>query len=302
MTYEYDVALSFAGEDRSYVEQVADCLRRAGVRVFYDQYETVTLWGKDLYEHLDEVYRKKARFCVMFISQAYRDKLWTSHERLSAQARAFEERQEYILPARFDETEIPGVRPTVGYVDLRRLEPKDLSALVLEKLGSFGPNTSTTDVKSVKPRQYRRPRVARKSFNPYDETLTFMSSLTNDLKLRCDELAEAGITASVFDREGRKCLRVVKNGATVYSLDISMGGPGRDSSLRFHGGRGELRSASNSYNAWGNIVWDSDADLPALAFSDFSLLGYQSEERTFRLTDFTDAIWNAICDAIENST
>jgi hypothetical protein len=33
----------------------------------------------------------------MFISGAYGNKLWTNHERKSAQARAFQEAQEYIL-------------------------------------------------------------------------------------------------------------------------------------------------------------------------------------------------------------
>src|SRR5439155_24562734 len=32
--------------------------------------------------------------------------------------RAFMEKREYILPARFDDTQIPGVLPTVGYIDL----------------------------------------------------------------------------------------------------------------------------------------------------------------------------------------
>ena len=44
--YRYDVCLSFAGEDRDYVNKVAEELRSAGVRVFYDLYEQVDLWGK----------------------------------------------------------------------------------------------------------------------------------------------------------------------------------------------------------------------------------------------------------------
>lgn len=47
--YRYDVCLSFAGEDRRYVERVAQGLRKAGARVFYDRYEQVEMWGKDLY-------------------------------------------------------------------------------------------------------------------------------------------------------------------------------------------------------------------------------------------------------------
>src|SRR5439155_17461115 len=96
LAFEYDVCLSFAGENRSYVTRVATYLRAKGARVFYDLYEQTTLWGKDLYAHLDDIYRNKARFCVMFISEAYGRKLWTNHERQSAQARAFHSNQEYI--------------------------------------------------------------------------------------------------------------------------------------------------------------------------------------------------------------
>lgn len=135
MDYDYDVALSFAGEDREYVETVAEILHQLGVKVFYDKYEEADLWGKDLYTHLDSVYQKKSRYCVMFISNFYKEKLWTNHERESAQARAFIEKQEYILPVRFDDTEIPGIRPTTGYIDLRHKTPSDLAYLIAEKIG-----------------------------------------------------------------------------------------------------------------------------------------------------------------------
>jgi hypothetical protein len=38
-TFEYDVCLSFAGEDRSYVRHVANVLKSRGIRVFYDELE-----------------------------------------------------------------------------------------------------------------------------------------------------------------------------------------------------------------------------------------------------------------------
>ena len=44
--FEYDVALSFAGEQRAYVLQVAQGLRTHGVRVFYDDYETGQFVGE----------------------------------------------------------------------------------------------------------------------------------------------------------------------------------------------------------------------------------------------------------------
>jgi len=133
--YDYDVALSFAGEDRDYVDQIAKMLHTLGARVFYDKYESTDLWGKDLYAHLDDVYRKRSKYCVIFVSAAYGRKLWTSHERQSAQARAFESAGEYVLPVRFDDTEIPGLRPTTGYLDLRKMSPDDLVRAILQKVG-----------------------------------------------------------------------------------------------------------------------------------------------------------------------
>ena len=135
---EYHVALSFAGEDREYVDQVAGFLRRSGVVVFYDKYEQVDLWGKDLYEHLSDVYQNKARYTVMFVSKMYAEKLWARHERKNAQARAFREHREYILPARFDDTEVPGLPDTVGYLDLRSMQPSDLAKAICEKLVASG--------------------------------------------------------------------------------------------------------------------------------------------------------------------
>jgi hypothetical protein len=132
---QYDVCLSFAGEDRQYVEEVADHLSSLGVRVFYDRYEVVELWGKDLYAHLDDVYQNAAKYCVLFISEHYARKLWPSHERRSAQARALREHQEYILPARFDETEVPGMPSTIGYVDLTSRSPTEFAELIRQKLG-----------------------------------------------------------------------------------------------------------------------------------------------------------------------
>src|SRR3954471_22141762 len=46
--FSYDVAFSFAGEDRDYVERVAKAVE-GKVRLFYDRHEQTDLWGKNLY-------------------------------------------------------------------------------------------------------------------------------------------------------------------------------------------------------------------------------------------------------------
>ncbi|MFS1523786.1 TIR domain-containing protein [Microbulbifer sp. 2304DJ12-6] len=137
-TKEFEIALSFAGEDREYVDQVANLLRDSGVKVFYDLFEEANLWGKNLYDYLTEIYRNKALYTIMFISDNYSEKLWANHERQAMQARAFQENQEYILPVRFDETPIPGILPTTGYIDISSKSPEEFVKIIHRKLINSG--------------------------------------------------------------------------------------------------------------------------------------------------------------------
>ena len=133
--YDYDVALSFAGENRETVAVIAECLRGRGVKVFYDDFEKTRLWGKDLQAHLANVYMRWARYAVVFVSVHYRDRVWTRHELKAALARALEERGDYVLPVRFDDTELDGLLPTIDYLDLRRDTPTEVCIRICEKLG-----------------------------------------------------------------------------------------------------------------------------------------------------------------------
>lgn len=169
-SYQYDVCFSFAGENRAYVEQVATELRKAGVSIFYDLYEQTNLWGKDLYVHLDEVYRHRAKYCVMFISEHYSRKLWTNHERRSAQARAFSENREYILPVRFDHTEVPGLPPTVGYLSLDNLSPAELASLIKQKLDE----NVDEEKPNAAPQHAAQAAVAEPAQSPLEKLQTYI--------------------------------------------------------------------------------------------------------------------------------
>ena len=136
--FDYDVALSFAGEDRATAEELATLLKARGVRVFYDLFEQANLWGKDLYQHLQGVYRDRAMYAVILVSEHYVKKAWTRHELQQVQARDFMENREYILPLRLDNSELPGLNPTVGYVDLNHTTVEGVANLLLDKI--FGPD------------------------------------------------------------------------------------------------------------------------------------------------------------------
>lgn len=125
----------FAGEDRPYVDTVAKHLNSLDIRVFYDKLEEISLWGKNLYLHLDDVYQRRSEFCVIFVSQYYAQKAWTNHELQSAFARTLNNKSKYILPAKFDETELIGIRLTTGFIDLRNKNLLEFAQMIARKIG-----------------------------------------------------------------------------------------------------------------------------------------------------------------------
>jgi hypothetical protein len=134
----YDVALSFAAEDRPTARAIADELIRRGVSVFFDQFDMDLLWGRDLHRHLSNIY-DRSRFVVLLVSKAYTQKSWTQFERKTALARAGDDPGSQVLPVALDDSirdSVSGFPPNLGYVDLRQTSVERVADLVVEKLRS----------------------------------------------------------------------------------------------------------------------------------------------------------------------
>ena len=234
--YKYEIALSFAGEDRKYVEDVAQCLIKNNITVFYDEFEESNLWGKDLYVYLDEIYRKESRFCIMFLSQHYAKKLWTSHERASSQARAFGQHEEYILPVKLDETEIPGIRPTTGYLDDKKLSPDKICSAILKKLNKQSPFESTLEDKV--PDDILLPKIKRtitdlekKQFlktsfseimNYFDKGLTKLKAANTHIETYLDKRSDSKFVASIYVESNLKSQCKIWIDGSIYGSSYSI--------------------------------------------------------------------------------
>ncbi len=136
--YKYFVALSFAGEQRAYVERVSRELSRLNVKHFYDHNEQESLWGKDLARYLSKLYYEDAQYFVPFISKEYAEKVWPSLELSAALDRNTHELrpdyQRYILPVYFDDTYIYGIPKTMGRYMAGEIEPEHLAQAIKKKL------------------------------------------------------------------------------------------------------------------------------------------------------------------------
>ena len=132
---KYQVALSFAGEERDYVEEVARQLHTRSISVFYDNFETVELWGRSGVEAFHDAFARESVYVVMFISAAYVSKAWPKHERRSAFSRMIHEQREYVLPVRFDNSDVPGLAADTIYLSARDYTPNQLAEMISNKLG-----------------------------------------------------------------------------------------------------------------------------------------------------------------------
>ncbi|MHA1227850.1 MAG: TIR domain-containing protein [Candidatus Hodarchaeales archaeon] len=131
---KYIVALSYASEQEYYVEEIATILKNKGKKVFYDKFYKYILWGKNLPEYLQKVFGVESYYCIIFISKEYLQKIYTRYELKTAIIRELQEGREYILPIRFNDTEIPGLDPAKVYLKASDHSPKEIVDIFLKKI------------------------------------------------------------------------------------------------------------------------------------------------------------------------
>jgi hypothetical protein len=150
--FEYDIALSFANPDRSIAEELTQLLTNENVTVFRDEYTRDASWGDDVVDHLVNLYARKARYCILLISEHYPLKQWTDLERRHTQERALRDPDQYILPLQLDEHTLPGIAAAPGYRDLRQETMQDIAdwveAQLREAMPASAPPRKSHDLRS----------------------------------------------------------------------------------------------------------------------------------------------------------
>jgi len=116
--HEFEVALSFPGESRPLVEQIAQELeRRLGPNsYFYDRNYVSQLAQPSLDTRLQGIY-KRAKLDVAFLSKDYQKKDWCGVEFRVVKEIIFVREAWRVMFVRTDDGEVDGVMKTDGYLD-----------------------------------------------------------------------------------------------------------------------------------------------------------------------------------------
>lgn len=135
MPDRYDVAISFAGEDRAIARQIAESLREHDVNVFFDEYAAAELWGKDLYQHLTKIY-EESRLCIVILSESYQQKEWTKLEWRSLSAVSRTRDSFTILPIQVG-PKPKGWSTSNIAINWSKSTPSQVAAAVVQRLQSI---------------------------------------------------------------------------------------------------------------------------------------------------------------------
>ena len=130
----YDVGVSYSGKQLPYVQEVVTKLENDGFRVFFDRNCPDELLGEYLPSAFAKLYGKDFRFAAVFISRDYSKSPFCRAELEACVARNLRSRQAYLLPLRFDKTEIKPLNKLYGYADISHMASGECAELISSKI------------------------------------------------------------------------------------------------------------------------------------------------------------------------
>ena len=135
-THRFDVALSFPGEIRDYIEPVvAELEHNIGPNsYFYDSNYVSQLARPSLDVLLQDIYRNRSKLVVVFLCSDYQEKEWCGIEFRAIKEIIMQHDNEKVMFVKMDEGEVAGVFKTDGYVDGRKYVPAEVARFIQERV------------------------------------------------------------------------------------------------------------------------------------------------------------------------
>lgn len=133
----FRVALSFPGERRGFVEEVAACLSAhfGKSRVLYDMYFEAEFARPNLDVYLQNLYRNESELIAVFLCKEYTEKDWCGLEWRALKDLIKVRKGDQLMLFRFDDAEVSGIFGTDGYISIRNRSPAQIASLILQRLG-----------------------------------------------------------------------------------------------------------------------------------------------------------------------
>ena len=132
----FDVALSFPGEIRCYVEEVVRHLEQllGPDQYFYDRNYTAQLARPSLDTFLQAIFGSRSRLIVVFVGGDYQLKDWCGIEFRAIREIIASKEHSRIMYVRMDDGPVEGVLDIDGFVDCRQYEPAEIASFIQQRV------------------------------------------------------------------------------------------------------------------------------------------------------------------------
>lgn len=138
MAYDFDFAISFAGEKRDLARELTTKLEQIGYSVFFDENYEHELLGADGIEYFSNIFLYRSRYCVALISKSYDAKEWTRLEKEIILSRGLKDKSNYLLPIIVENYSPPWLLPSRIYFNLEKRSISSLISVLSRSAGKPG--------------------------------------------------------------------------------------------------------------------------------------------------------------------
>lgn len=298
MITEFDLAFSFAGEDRNYVKRVKDACEKLGLTVYYDEDRKIEQWGKSFIAEQRKVYGGyKTKHFVPFISQHYFEKPIPTDEFRSALAESTK-RERYILPIKLDHSKI-----STEYLhsDTQYLTKSDYSidelALALREIVQ-GITAPAKDVEKILEDELNLsgPKITPRTYSKYEEAESLLTYIADQFKRNSEKLRPKGYVPIVRINDNKLMVQVERDGRTLFILNAFFSNMG-DNHIGYNFARRSMMANANSEN--GNIepVFNKEEQKSGYLLNDFSNFSSIKDFKTKE--QIVEFFWNKMNQQLE---
>jgi tetratricopeptide (TPR) repeat protein len=187
----FRIALSFAGEKRDFVKQIADILAKqfGEEKILYDKFHEAEFAQANLAFDLPNLYKLDSDLVVSVFCPDYEQKEWCGLEWRAIFSIIKEGGAKQILLTRFEHVDGKGLYGLSGFIELDRKTPEQAATLILERLALnedrpkeyYTQNPSDTKVKSRANIPNNLPRLLP-FFGRVDELKTIADALAPEAR------------------------------------------------------------------------------------------------------------------------
>ncbi len=136
MGKRFRIALSFAGENRKLVEEIAQILAThfGRDRILYDKFHQAEFARPDLAFYLPNLYKEESDLVVLVFCDDYENKQWCKLEWRAIYSLIMNIKGQDIMLMRFNRLEPVGLHGLPGFIELDHLSPARIAGFILERL------------------------------------------------------------------------------------------------------------------------------------------------------------------------